>query len=86
MLVTLLLFIIRSVGQSVAACLHVVKYVKWRSFVAYRITLLCVRVYIMCVYVCVHDSTMLCQWAINRRHQLKIVYAWLVRDLSVTCI
>ena len=66
MLVTLLLSIIRSVGQSVAACLHVVKCVKWSSFVAYRITLLCVRVYvffvrimhacvclILCVYVCV---------------------------------
>lgn len=48
MLVTLLLYIIGSVGQSVAACLHVVKYVKWSSFVADRITLLC-----MCVYMCV---------------------------------
>ena len=64
MLVTLLLFIIRSVGQSVAACLPVVKCVKWSSFVAYRITLLCVRVYVFCTYimcvcvcVCVCDIT-----------------------------
>ena len=52
MLVTPLQFIIRSVGQSVAACLHVVKCVKWSSFVAYRITLLCVRVYVFCSYIC----------------------------------
>ena len=98
MLVTLLLSIIRSVGQSVAACLHVVKCVKWSSFVAYRITLLCVRVYvffvrimhvmyacmpnIMCVCMCVCDIT---SCPLVERHQLKIVYAWLVGDLSVTC-
>ena len=52
MLVTLLLFIIRSVGQSVAACLHVVKYVKWSSFVADRITLLCMCVCVLSVYTC----------------------------------
>jgi hypothetical protein len=87
MLVTLLLVIIRSVGQSVAACLPVVKCVKWSSFVAYRITLLCVCVYVFCTYiicVCVCVILLLCWLAINRGHQLKIVYAWLVRDLSVT--
>ena len=85
MLVTLLLLIIiiiRSIGQNVAACLHVVKCVKWSSFVADRITLLC-----MCTCVRMYDCTcmcLVCQLSMGG-YQLKIVYAWLVRDLSTTC-
>ena len=49
--------IIGSVVRSVVASLHVVKCVKWSSFVADRITLLCVCMYVrMCFCVRVSHS------------------------------
>lgn len=47
---------------------------------------MCTCVCILYVHnVCVCVILLPYQSAVNQRHQLKIVYAWLVGDLSVTC-